>query len=150
MADREDGIRGPVRATEVLLVLLGFLLVTWIYWEPLFLAPGRTWSVGRDYFQNNWNLWWTRFAWGSGRNLFHCDTLFYPAGTSLAFHTISFSNTIPGLFLQDFLPLAKTHSVLFLANFYLSAMACWGLARHVTGSAWGAFLAGLFYSFNPY
>ncbi len=150
MADLEDGIRRPVRATEVVLVLLGFLLVTWIYWKPLFLDPGKTWSVGRDYFQNNWNLWWTRFAWGSGRNLFHCDHLFYPAGTSLAFHTISFSNTIPGLFLQDFLPLAKTHTFLFLGNFYLSALAAWGLARQVTGSAWGAFLAGLFYSFNPY
>lgn len=140
----------PIRLREVLLVVLGYLIVTWVYWEPFFSDPGAHFSVGKDYFQNTWNLWWTRFAWQNDLPFYECDWLFAPTGTSLAFHTITFANTLPGLLLQDVLGLTETHSVLFLSAFFLSALGGWALARHVTGSAWGAFLAGAFYSFNPY
>lgn len=125
------------------------LLTAWYFW-PLLREPSAHFSVGRDYFQNSWNLWWTRFAWETGRPFLFCEWLFYPTGTSLAYHTITFGNTLPGLVLQDFLGLTAAHWTLFLSSFVFSGIAAWALAYRLTGSAWGALLAGLVYSFCPY
>ncbi len=140
----------PIRWREVLLVLAGYLLVTAWAWWPLLQDPGAPWSAGRDYFQNVWNLWWTRFAWEQEQSVFQCPWLFHPSGTSLAFHTLCLANAVPGLVLQDWLPPAAAHTWLLVATFPLAGVAMWALARQVTGSPWGAFLAGLFYAFNPY
>ncbi|TAH34572.1 MAG: hypothetical protein EYC70_16700 [Planctomycetota bacterium] len=142
---------GRARAGRLLAyAVAGYLALTALYFWPMFAQPAAHFSVGRDYFQNTWNLWWTRYAWETDRPFLSCDVLFHPTGTSLAFHTITYANTLPGLALQDFLGLTATHTVLFLSAFVTSALGAWALAYHVTRSAWGAFLAGVVYSFNAY
>ncbi len=138
--------------TEVLLVLLGFLGLTAVYFWPMVLDPDQVWSVGRDFFQNTWNLWWVDTAFENSQAYYQTDRLFSPTGTSLAFHTISFTNSMPGLLLQQGLGLSlgTTHTVLFLAAFVMSGLGSWALVRYMTGAPLAAFAAGVFFTFNPY
>lgn len=142
--------RSKFSILEFLGVLIAFAAITWLYWSPLFTDPGAVYSVGRDFFQNNWNLWWTNFAWSHDHELLHTDWLFYPSGTTLAYHTITFANTMPGLILQSYFNFAEVHSYLFAGNFFLSALGAWALIRYLTGSIWGAVWGGILYSFCPY
>ncbi len=141
-----------VSCRELLWVTLGYCLVTLFYYWPMVFHIDAVWSVGRDYFQNNWNFWWVNRAFEQGRAFYDNDTLFAPTGTSLAYHTISFANTMPGLLLMRVFDLAPqlVHNIFFLAAFPAAGLGGWALARFLTGSAWGAFFAGLLYSFNPY
>lgn len=142
--------RRPPAWRALLWAAAGYLLLTALYFWPMVAQPDAHFSVGRDYFQNTWNLWWTRTAWENQQPFLVTDHLFSPTGTSLAFHTITFANTLPGLLLQDFLGQTETHTFLFLSAFVTSALGAWALAYHLTRSAWGAFFAGIVYSFNPY
>lgn len=141
-----------VTTGEVILVLVGFALLTLAYFKPMVLDPDAVWSVGRDFFQNTWNLWWVDHAVEHGKPLLETDRLFAPEGTSLAMHTISFTNSLPGVVLQQGLglSLAATHTVLFLSAFVLSGFGGWALLRYLTGSPIGAFAGGVLYAFNPY
>lgn len=141
-----------VTTGEVFLVLVGFALLTLAYFKPMVLDPDAVWSVGRDFFQNNWNLWWVDQAVEQGKPLLETDRMFAPEGTSLAMHTISFTNSLPGVVLQQGLglSLATTHTVLFLSAFVLSGFGGWALLRYLTGSPIGAFAGGVLYAFNPY
>jgi len=137
---------------EVLLVLSGFLGLTAFYFWPMILDPNNVWAVGRDFFQNSWNLWWVNSAYENGQAFYQTDRLFAPTGTSLAFHTLSFTNSMPGLLLQQSLNLSlgATHTVLFLSAFVLSGLGGWALVRYLTAAPLAAFAAGVFYTFNPY
>ena len=48
----------PISVREVVFALLAYLAITAWYWWPMVLEPDGVWSVGRDFFQNSWNLWW--------------------------------------------------------------------------------------------
>jgi len=145
------GSRWP-SAKEVVLVLLGYLAITAWYWWPMVLEPDSIWSVGRDFFQNTWNLWWVDYALSAGEPLLQTDRLFHPQGTSLAFQTWSPATTLPawGLMQLFDLSVGAAYTVMFLAAFPLSAMGAWLLARHLSGSASASFAAGVFFAFNPY
>lgn len=134
------------------MVLFGFAGLTAYYFWPMVMDPDQVWSVGRDFFQNSWNLWWVDHAQETGQAYYETDRLFSPTGTSLAFHTISFTNSIPGAVLQQSLGLSvgTTHTVLFLSAFLMSGLGAWGLARYLTSAPLAAFGAGLFFTFNPY
>jgi hypothetical protein len=138
--------------TEALLVLLGFLGLTALYWWPMVMDPDQVWAVGRDFFQNSWNLWWVDTAYESNQAYYETDRLFAPTGTSLAFHTISFANSMPALLLQQSLGLSLglTHTILFLSAFVMSGLGGWAMVRYLTGAPIAAFAAGVFFTFNPY
>lgn len=137
---------------EALWVLLGFIGLTALYWWPMVMEPDRVWATGRDFFQNTWNLWWVDHAFEHGKEFYATDRLFSPNGTSLAFHTISFTNSIPGLLLQRGfgLSLGTTHSVLLLSAFLMSGLGFWALVRYLTHAPLASFAAGVFFTFNPY
>ena len=144
--------RGIPSAGEFLLVFALYTGIALFYWWPMLADPDAVWSVGRDFFQNTWNLWWVDHALANGKPVLETDRLFHPEGTSLAFHTISLANSIPGWFLQQKLGLSlgTTYVVLFVSSFPLAAAGAWALARYLSGSAAAAFTVGVFYAFNPY
>ncbi|MHC4380206.1 MAG: hypothetical protein ACYSU1_03830 [Planctomycetota bacterium] len=141
-----------VTIPELVLVVAGFLGLTALYYWPMITDPDQVWIVGRDYFQNSWNLWWVDHATQNGEPWLFTDRLFSPTGTSLAMHTISFTNTLPAMVLQQALGMsvATAYTVMFLSAFPLSGLGAWALARYLTGAPLAAFGAGVFYAFHPY
>ena len=81
------------RKREILAVALAYIGITLWFWWPMVQEPEAVWSVGRDYYQNTWNLWWVDHAVEQELPIGETDRLFHPQGTSLAFHTLSPATT---------------------------------------------------------
>ena len=140
-----------VAAALYLLLTLGF---TWTL--ALGLRRDIPWDLG-DSLLNCWILGWdadhlARF-FGGNLNAFHgfwSANIFYPAPLTLAY-----SDHLFALAVQILPVYALTHNrilcynLLFLSTSVLSGLGVFLFVREVTGSARGAFVAGLVYAFAP-
>jgi hypothetical protein len=131
----------------VLLLYLGLaVLFTWPLAARLAAA---TPDGSADLWQGVWNFWWWKTALGGLQSPYFTPYLFHPAGVALVFHTHSPFNMVVGLPMTLALgPEAAYGSCLILA-LWISAFGAWLLAKEVTGTARGAFLAGLVFAFFP-
>jgi arylsulfatase A-like enzyme len=123
------------------------IVVTW----PFACSPGRAPSLHADYVQNIWNFWWVHKALlEEGISPLFTNWLQYPTGVSLARHSLSPLNSIPGALAVGSLDLADIYKLLLLSHFALSGWAMARLAYELTAHPGGAILAGLVYGFCPY
>jgi hypothetical protein len=139
---------GLVRHLEVLLL---YTLLTVVLAWPVVANTGETLAgYSSDVYMNQWVDWWTRKVLARGLDIYHTDYIFYPAGTSLVFHSFSYPNTALSLLLAPLLGQVAAYNVVILLAYPLSAFAMYLLAKELTGSQAGALLAGLVYAFQPY
>ena len=77
--------------------------------------------------------------------------IFFPATGTLAY---SDATLLPGLLVAPFVwigvPVAVMHGVLYVASFFLAALAMFALARAVTGRLVPSLFAGVLFGFYPY
>jgi len=122
-------------------------LLTW----PLVVPSGEALALRGDYALNLWNFWWVGQVLASdGASPYWTPALHYPIGVSLARHELAPLNAVAGALLSRIADPDDAFRWLVGIHFGLSAWTFFLFARAVTGSAIGAFLAGLFYSFGPF
>jgi hypothetical protein len=123
------------------------ILLTW----PIAVSLNSSFTTHPDYFSNLWNIWWVRKSlFELGSSPYWTDFLFFPDGVSLALHTLSFANSIPGALLSYAVGLQAAFNMLTVAHFWLSAWAFYLLAHYLTGSRLGSLLGGIVYAFCPF
>ena len=132
--------------------LLSYILCSFLFTYPLIFrltthVPGQ---IAGDVPVNIWNLWWLKKALLAGASPLHSDYLFAPYGVSLAFHAFVFVKGLLAFPLQAFVPPWVAYNLVVLFTFAMAAWAMYLLARHLTGSAPAAWVAGLVYGFSPY
>ncbi|MFH1789350.1 MAG: hypothetical protein ABH834_08215 [Candidatus Altiarchaeota archaeon] len=130
--------------------VIGYLLLSIVFTYPLILHMGSYVSGVNDVWLSMWNIWWTKKAlFELHTNPYQTDYLYYPVGTSLAFHPLMLVNTVQAIFLMDFLSLSivQAYNLLVFLSFVLAGCGAFLLAKHLTGSKIGAFIAGIIYSF---
>ncbi len=142
----------PVIRHSSLLVFSSYLVVSLIFTYPLVLhltthVPGE---VAGDVPVYIWNLWWMQQALSTGISPLFCDYIFAPYGVSLAFHAFVFLKAFVAILLQYFFTAWTAYNILILVTFALSGWTMFLLARHLSGDARAAWLAGLVYAFSPY
>ena len=133
--------------------LILFVAVTVIYTFPAVMNAGSHFigSPRGDKFQFIWNFWWVRHAiCDLGQLPFFCPLQYYPTGVSLALHDTAYFWSFLSIPLQSFLDLRTILNLFLLLCFPLNAMACYHLARQVTGNHGGAMVGGLLFAFCPY
>lgn len=113
--------------------------------RPLTLLPVH----GYDTYQINWAIWWFRYAALHG--LFPADVtmLYAPTGVYFPMLWTWATSLAPGILLIPLVGLIGTYNLLTIASFVLSGVSMYVLAREVTGSRAGAFVAGLIFTFAP-
>ena len=137
--------------------LLLYAVATFVMIGPFVLPATRIDTTSYDSHDSAiflWNFWWTKTAVLSGRNPYWTDTIFYPTGTSLVFHSFPLPHSLATIPIQMISPgpdgLAICFNLIVFASYVLSGFAAYRLALYVTGSCSGAIIAGLFYTFIPY
>jgi hypothetical protein len=105
---------------------------------------------GDDLLVHYWNGWWVKRVLTQGGDLFRTDLLFYPTGVSLLYHNISWYNIALWLPLEPLVGGIAAFNLVYLLNLFLCAVGMYILARYLTRSTGGAFIAGLVYAFWPY
>ena len=135
--------------------LLGIVTcaLTW----PIAVSLDQSFYTHSDYFSNLWNIWWVRKSvLELGTSPYWTDALFFPTGISLATHTLSLANSLPGALLSQLVRPGGAggevvaFNILTLVHFWLSAWVLYLLAYYLTGNRQGSILAGIIYSFCPF
>jgi hypothetical protein len=125
-----------------------FLVYTWP-WASHFSSA--LWCDSGDGLQNVWNLWWVRTALVQEHTSpWFTSFLHYPHGTSVLGHTLNAWNGIVAVPLIPVMGLARTHNLIVAAAFAATGAFMALLARHVSGSAVGALVAGFAFTFSGY
>ncbi|MFH1835005.1 MAG: hypothetical protein ABH851_02325 [Methanobacteriota archaeon] len=136
---------------RVLFVTAAYALLTVFITYPAVLELNEKFIGSGEIGLFTWTLWWVKKAvLTKGVSLFYTQHLFHPQGVSLAIRALTFYNTFIGILLQQVYSLPATYNILVLSSFILSGLGMYLLAKHVSGSELGSFLAGVVYAFNPY
>ncbi len=138
------------RRAAALVVPLAYAIAAILFTWPLAYSPGVDISARPDYYINLWNLWWVGQSVWEGVSPYSTELLHFPNGVSLARHTLSLGNSVPGALLGQWLSYETAFEWLLLIHFWLSGWAAYALAREVSGSRTGAFIAGLLWAFSPF
>jgi hypothetical protein len=138
-------VRGPLGITVVFIILTAFM--TW----PQVLVLKTHALEHQDVFFNLWRIRWVAHALAtSPADLFNAN-IFHPERGVLAY---SDAMLVQGLLAAPLLwagvPPVLVHNLLLLGAIVASGVGIFVLARHVTGSAAGALIAGVIFSFAPY
>jgi hypothetical protein len=132
-------------------VFLAFAVLTVAMTWPWARELNRAVPDPGDPFLNSWILWWDWFqTFNDPRHLFD-GNIFFPHRLSLAFSEHNYGIALP-LFPLFFLGASPilVHGVATLLGIALSGYAAWRLARTLTGSESGAWVAGIGFAFLPY
>jgi hypothetical protein len=103
-----------------------------------------------DVYHNPWADWWTKKALTEGLDFYYTDYMFYPQGTSLAFHSFTHVNTFIILLLTPLTGYFAAYNMVILLAYTLSGFGMYLLVTDLTGSRPAAFVAGLVFAFYPY
>lgn len=136
---------------DAFIVLASYTLITSVFTYPLLEDfPGVVAGSGTAW-QNLWNIWWVKKALLELRATpYFTEYLFYPAGVSLAFNTLTLLNCFLGLPLLCFFSLTEAYNILVFLSFVLAGYGMFMLADYFLGDKRIAFVCGIIYSFSPY
>jgi hypothetical protein len=143
----------PVAVFTVLTVIMTWPLVT-------DLQHGIIYGITADADVSRWDLWWFKTALLERHsNPFYTDMLYYPYrlganALPLYFHTLQPLNgllALPVLLLtDDVVGPTFAYNLLLLGHMILTGCAMFWLVRYLTGSAAGALVAGIVFTFGAF
>jgi hypothetical protein len=140
--------------SRALWALLGYSLITGAITYPLILHFGSAIpGDGFDGWQNYWNLWWTKTALlEQFTSPFFTDSLFFPTGVSLLFHTLNVFNGVVTLPIQLVFGTSAAYNAATFFSFIAGGLGAFMVAQRVIGKRTflAPFAAGCIYTFAPY
>jgi hypothetical protein len=139
-------------------LILEMVLALAIY---LALAVVVTWPLGRqmrthfagsskDALLHFWNGWQAAEALKAGESPYYTDMLFYPAGVSLVYHNIGWTNIAEWLVLRPVMDDQVAHNLVILFNLGTCGAAMYLLVFKLTDHRPAAFFAGIVYLSWPF
>src|SRR3989338_614788 len=139
-----------IRSREYVFVILSYIFLTSLFTYPMIFEINVPYNFNKkDYLFNIWNLWWVKEALLKHMIMpYKTDYIFYPVGTTMAFHTMNMYNYIISLPIQLFTSRTAAYNILFLHTFILSAFGCYLLVRYLTKNRMGAFIGGIIFAFS--
>ena len=126
------------------------LLVGFMTWPAISTLGQRLIGDNEDAWIFFWNNWWLREALTSDLNLFSTQYLFYPQGTSLVAHSISYFSSFLAFLLGPFFSSVVAYNLVFLFGLWIGAMGMYFLVDDITDHPLASFMAGVVFAFAPY
>lgn len=130
--------------------LLYFALACGITWPAVLdLSGAALGHPGNDIWNHLWGFWWVRDALlHHGELPLQTELINHPRGGALYF--IDMANALVALPLQEVLGLVAAYNLVVMGELAFAAFGAFLLARHLTRSGQGAWLAGVIYGFSPH
>jgi hypothetical protein len=125
------------------------VLMTW----PMAIRVSSPYAtIWQDFGLWLWDIWWIKWAVADlGVSPYFTKYIFYPTGTSLAFHNLSPYNGFLGIPFQLLgSDVITTYNLLYLSSFVIGGVGVFLLVTELIGNAFAAFLAGAVYAFSPF
>lgn len=132
------------------LPLLGLMLATLgMTWPVAATALHRFAGKWPDLCVTLWDIEWVRRVVLEGEAPLHTTDLFYPQGTGLSYHSISWLSGLWALPLRAAFGPALGYNLLFLSQTFACACAMYLLVHQLLGRRDCAWLAALVFAFAP-
>ncbi len=115
-----------------LLVLLFFTVLTLLMTWPLITKINTAYAGNNeDLWTFQWDNWWTRYALQHGYDVLFTPVQFYPAGVSLAAHSLSFYNSLLWIPLAALVGDIAAYNITVLLTFILSGYTMYKLVEYL-------------------
>ena len=145
------------RWQRALAVMLFFALLTGLAMFPLSAhlnsrVPGAPPESGRvlDYYHFHWNLWWLRYAFLRGENIWYTNKVLAPFTHNLTYHSLTASMLPFYLVLEPVLGHLRSANAIIWISLALTGALMTGFLRW-RGVRWPMSLAGgVALAFSPY
>ncbi|HLQ35789.1 MAG TPA: glycosyltransferase family 39 protein [Chloroflexota bacterium] len=119
--------------------------------DPLYRHLTTAVPAGFDSAQFLWNLWWVKYSIVNlHQSPFHSHYLFAPQELNLAFHTLTSLLGLLSIPVQLTLGLFAAFNFVLLGSLLATSVAAFLLIRQETGSAAGALVGSLIFTYAPY
>jgi len=139
-----------VKIKAHILVLLGYTTLTLILTWPLVLSICNKINNTHDSLFFLWSLWWVKKSVVElSSSPYYTHYVFHPTGYSLAYTTLTLSNTIPGIFLQYFFNIIATYNILLLFSYIVTGYGTYLLVHYITKNKIASFISGIIFAFSP-
>jgi len=129
-----------------------YLIITAVYFFPFRGIIGSH-LIGppEDNMQSYWNLWYGHrvFIDGIGTLKF-TDMVYYPQGTFLFYHSLSFYNLFLSIPLSQIWGFAASYNILIMHTFLLAGLGAFFLVRYLTKNSLYAIVGGFLFAFSPF
>ena len=111
-----------------------------------------------DNLQDLWNTWYSQKLLPFNlRGFYFTDSIFYPEGATLLYHSFSYSNllliyvirSLFGLSL-DIHVLVGLNNFMIILSFFLGALCAFYLAKYITNNFVASLIAGFIFAFSPF
>ena len=157
MCSRNDMVKGsalPAARTSrggLWAAGLIYACATALFFSPCLKGLG-TFLIGppEDNMRNLWDLWWAHSVFlGHAGSLSFTRYLFFPEGSTLLYHSLSFYNLFISLCSSFLHNPVLVYNLLILHTFVLAGLGAYCLIRHLTGDHLASLCGGFVFAFNP-
>ncbi|HVP05311.1 MAG TPA: hypothetical protein VMT90_06525 [Dehalococcoidia bacterium] len=134
-----------------LFFLVAAVVQTWPLAKHLKSSITVWWFFPYDAWQSLWNLWWVKDRLLHFGNPFHTSELFYPQGSNLYLHPVTFVNGVMSMPFQLLTGnLVLSWNIVALISFVLSGVGAAALSYHVSRNHLAAVVSGFIFAFAPF
>ncbi len=129
-----------------------YFILTLVYFIP-HLSTLQTSLIGppEDNMQSYWNFWYGHRVIVDGiGSLKYTDMIYYPQGTLLFYHSLSFYNLFLSIPLSQVWGFVASYNMLIMHSFVLAGLGAFFLVRYLTKNSLFAIVAGFLYGFSPF
>jgi len=141
-----QGERRPVA-----LALGSYLFLIVLYaWPAVLKFQTRVWGEAGDVWIALWDAWWFERVAHDGVGPLHTRMLFYPYGTNLAYHSISWLSAVIAFPLRAVFGPFGGYNLMSWFEAWLCAASMYALGRKLMPGQLGPWLAGVVFAFEPY
>lgn len=148
IATRLESLRQRL-STPVIVSSLVLLTVV-MTWPVAADLGGRFAGLGPDLRVALWDFAWVERVLLEGRAPLYTTDIFYPEGTSLSYHSISWLSGIWALPLRKLFGHVAGYNLYFLSQTFMCAVTMFVLVRRITERRDCAWLAALVFAFAPF
>ncbi|MBE0689567.1 MAG: hypothetical protein IH587_05525, partial [Anaerolineae bacterium] len=142
----------PWRGRLRQLALLGFFLIVAVCITYPLITVWSTHFAGHpfsDSYEIARHIWWINHALKTGQPLFFQPLLLFPQGMPSVYFWGNPLQLFPAWLFAFVIPLPAAYNTQILLTLVLNGWAMFALARHLTGSAPAALIAGAVYMAFP-
>lgn len=135
-----------IAVVGVLLVVMTYPTITYVFNTEVFWLPIDSGDIWNEF----WSAWYGRLILEGKANYLFTDLLFYPQGTSLAYHVFSVSHMLVFGAFQAILPASNAYNLTYLFIIVSTTLATYIYMRYLFKDKWISLFGAVVVGFSGY
>ena len=132
--------------TTFLTLVMTFPTIAHVLRTDVFWLPEKS---NLDVYIKLWDIWYGNLILSGQADRLHTDVIFYPEGTSLAYHSQFFLHSMVVNALHALMPISNAYSLTFMLIIFTSALGAYLYLLWLFKQKWVALFGAVVFGFSP-